>query len=439
VLTGLVDNGIIHLDDVDLRNEKVGLDVMDFVMDNVRVQTDEKRNTFAIQTPEHMPGVLRTGSALDNSNSVGVITPGNDTLLYGLHAHDFMAASSFPAPLLYWTGDLRDTSPALLEAASFWPAFNVFDDLGVEDVDDSVHVPMIWMSHPNVAAQPHYDRSHNLFVQLSGRKEITLLSPSMGRYIHPFPAVHASKKQSQIPFNDDLAEVEERFPNATRLAGYSVALNPGEVLYIPPFWYHSITTGEDASMSLSVVSPSWEEAHLSRGMYTALPLGSLTAKVEKMMAAQMVLIHLLSRTASLGGPKVFSEFVYDSRWKNLEGASAEAECFAEGETEEVAAIMEAWSSTDLLERLEAGAAEVAKVANDDLVLHGVKMNFVADYMEQLSSWAVGPDNAGAFMRDCLGYDSLEITEEWDGQGIMEGMEGDPNRLSENDPIKKDEL
>jgi len=59
-----------------------------------------------------------------------------------------------------------------------------------------------------------------------------------------------------------------------------VILEPGDVLYIPPFWWHRIETmsppkersnDSGVALSMSVVSPSAEEAELAQGLWHPLP------------------------------------------------------------------------------------------------------------------------------------------------------------------------
>ncbi len=55
----------------------------------------------------------------------------------------------------------------------------------------------MWFSHRNVTAHWHYDQSHNLFIQMYGRKRVLLIPPSSGPDMHLFPSIHPSYHQSQ--------------------------------------------------------------------------------------------------------------------------------------------------------------------------------------------------------------------------------------------------
>ncbi len=399
----------------------------DFEMEGIRYQPDPSKSTFAIMTPSDDQYSLRTSTGLgglDESGSVGIVTPDPEGLLDATFSS--FEASAGAGPLMYWTSDVRGTP--LNNSVSTWPALRVFDDLGIDSVDDdAVHVPMLWISHPTVAAQTHYDKSHNYFVQLWGSKTVTLFPPAYSRFMYSYPSVHAGRKMSQVPFMDEV----DAFPNATQLKGYEVELKAGEMLYIPPYWWHYIRAGgDDVAISLSVVSPSWEEAHLSRTEWTPLPIGSIDTHVEKVVSAQAILVHIISRVKTLGTPKLFSDFLYEDRWRAMYPEHVEyGECLGASDAEEADKFLERVQGTDLGERIETSAKEIGKMINDDMINQGIRLTFVGDYVEQLARWAVGPDKVAGFVRNCLQFEMLEFVEEVEGlDAIIEGADGDPNNL-----------
>lgn len=42
-----------------------------------------------------------------------------------------------------------------------------------------------------------------------------------------------------------------RFPNSAGLSGYSVLVNPGDVLYIPMYWWHHVESMTDVTESVT--------------------------------------------------------------------------------------------------------------------------------------------------------------------------------------------
>lgn len=134
-------------------------------------------------------------------------------------------------------------------------------------VDKELAVASVWMGHEGVTAQCHFDRSYNFFAQIHGRKRWTLYPPETWSLFYLYPHLHPNYHQSQVDSaNPDL----ERFPHFARPNGQQVILEPGDVLYIPPYWFHQVES-LDTGISLSVISPSEEELVWNQIQYYPLP------------------------------------------------------------------------------------------------------------------------------------------------------------------------
>ncbi|MFN6461430.1 MAG: cupin-like domain-containing protein [Nostoc sp. DedVER02] len=94
----------------------------------------------------------------------------------------------------------------------------------------------------------HFDRIHNLFVQVRGRKRFLLFPPSNYLSFYP-PLEDSSGIGHNSKVNPDLLNLElfPKFPWQERI---EVVLQPGEMLYLPPFWWHHVTA-IDENISLS--------------------------------------------------------------------------------------------------------------------------------------------------------------------------------------------
>lgn len=104
------------------------------------------------------------------------------------------------------------------------------------------------------------------------------------------------------------------FPQFTRAKAIEVILEPGDTLYIPPYWWHRVEA-LDLSMSLSVVSPSAEEGHLSRAYWMPLPFRKVAnSTAERAVAVQVYLVHLISRLPSVSSPREFATELYETRF-----------------------------------------------------------------------------------------------------------------------------
>ncbi|MFN6513531.1 MAG: cupin-like domain-containing protein [Nostoc sp. CreGUA01] len=94
----------------------------------------------------------------------------------------------------------------------------------------------------------HFDPLHNIFAQIKGRKRILLYPPS--DYLSFYPPLDST---SGVGFNSkvnpDTSDLE-LFPKFPRQDKIEIILQPGEILYIPPFWWHHLTA-VDENISLS--------------------------------------------------------------------------------------------------------------------------------------------------------------------------------------------
>ena len=80
----------------------------------------------------------------------------------------------------------------------------------------------------------HYDPKHNLLCQVVGAKRIRLYHPQYSDRLYPVEGKLYNNSQVDVE-RPDL----ERFPLAANLPYWECTLQRGEMLYIPPrFWHH---------------------------------------------------------------------------------------------------------------------------------------------------------------------------------------------------------
>jgi hypothetical protein len=106
----------------------------------------------------------------------------------------------------------------------------------------------LWISPPGAITPLHQEVTHNLLAQLEGEKEVTLFSPwdRAAMYSHPpwSRMPHVSRVAAHAP---DLV----KHPRFTRARPQRTRLEAGDVLYIPPLWWHWVRA-IDASLSYNL-------------------------------------------------------------------------------------------------------------------------------------------------------------------------------------------
>lgn len=105
----------------------------------------------------------------------------------------------------------------------------------------------IFLGSAGAVAPAHFDRHHNLLLQICGTKDVT---------VGQFEDLSVAQREIESHFgrNHNLHELPE---NAT-----TYHLEPGDGLYIPPYAFHWVKGGTDPSVSLSCGfrSPTSERA-----------------------------------------------------------------------------------------------------------------------------------------------------------------------------------
>ena len=115
-----------------------------------------------------------------------------------------------------------------------------------------------WIGGQGCVTQLHYDRDHNFLVQVRGRKELTLFSPEDSDYLYPNTGgayAHVSRIQ--------LDQVDTaQFPLFEKATPFHCVLEPGDLLYMPPYWWHQVRS---LDMAISV-NYWWNRFDISEGM-----------------------------------------------------------------------------------------------------------------------------------------------------------------------------
>ncbi|KAK3844459.1 MAG: hypothetical protein J3R72DRAFT_438100 [Linnemannia gamsii] len=143
----------------------------------------------------------------------------------------------------------------------------------------------IWVSLAGATTPLHYDRCHGILIQLVGRKRFVVFSHEDTHGLYPYDGIsgpgHASKvrglghcfpfppsstsstsssssastsasnKEYQQHLDDNMAEVQRRWPKIRNTTPWIVDLEPGDALYTPLGFWHEVTS-VDHSISITV-------------------------------------------------------------------------------------------------------------------------------------------------------------------------------------------
>lgn len=102
----------------------------------------------------------------------------------------------------------------------------------------------VWISSPHTTTPAHFDLSHNFFVQIHGEKHVLLAPPSAWEFLYLYPVLHPGHRSVQVNLT---APDLRAFPHFRPVDTVQAHLKSGDVLYIPPLWFHHITTATTAA------------------------------------------------------------------------------------------------------------------------------------------------------------------------------------------------
>lgn len=106
-----------------------------------------------------------------------------------------------------------------------------------------------WLSGPGLITPLHYDPVETFHWVIRGRKRFLCYPPGLGRY-YPFPFGSRAPFISQVDPDHPEPGKYPRFAGARPL---ELTIQPGEVLYLPAYWWHQVYSQGAVNISLNFV------------------------------------------------------------------------------------------------------------------------------------------------------------------------------------------
>ncbi|GJM33277.1 MAG: hypothetical protein DHS20C18_22780 [Saprospiraceae bacterium] len=148
------------------------------------------------------------------------------------------------------------------------------------DVFDSVN---LWIGGAGCITSLHFDFAHNFFMQIVGRKEFTLFSPKDTPNLYPSPMGKTNVSQLNLEAVD-----YEKFPLFRNATPLKVVVEPGDILFNPPGWWHHVRSLDNA---ISLTS-WWHRFELINGIgLEHFPVQEITEDIGRYLAAGMSIDH----------------------------------------------------------------------------------------------------------------------------------------------------
>ncbi|HET8646735.1 MAG TPA: cupin-like domain-containing protein [Vicinamibacteria bacterium] len=177
--------------------------------------------------------------------------------------------------------------------------------------------PHLWFGTEGNLTPLHYDMANNLFAQLQGRKRFTLFAPGESERLYPRPASSKHHNLSQV---DAERPDEGRHPLLAEAQPWACQVGPGDLLFLPAFWWHQVR-----SLEMGVSVSTW---------WAPRPEQFLTPMARRMAPVLYERDRLLTFKAMVAEPGEFQGFLGMARFMESHGEPAMALLFAGAALEE---------------------------------------------------------------------------------------------------------
>lgn len=144
---------------------------------------------------------------------------------------------------------------------------DLLDELAIDQINaqlcepdsswDHIFASNLFVGTQNVFSNLHCAPGGNFFLQVTGRKTWTLVDPALSPYLLPLPSRpfnHCLSMYGSYHAGDPAAPIH-------RLPRLTVTLEPGDLLYNPPWWWHEVVNdGETIGCALRHVPRPFERS-----------------------------------------------------------------------------------------------------------------------------------------------------------------------------------
>jgi len=131
---------------------------------------------------------------------------------------------------------------------AFFP--ELLPDIEIPDYVDKklFMVTNLWIGTGGNVTPLHWDSAQNLLSQVRGRKRVVLFEPKQTSFLYPFSVYSTMPHLSHI--NIEKPDIN-KFPKFKKAKGIECMLEPGEMLFIPAFWWHQVHSLEQLNIAIN--------------------------------------------------------------------------------------------------------------------------------------------------------------------------------------------
>lgn len=119
-------------------------------------------------------------------------------------------------------------------------------DIGGENLFSHKHrSPMqMYVGSKNSFTPLHFDRAPNFTTHIRGSKTWKIFAPADSKKLYSYPRLSQMGHFTKLHTEQDMVDFE-RFPRLRETVCWETIVRPGEIIYIPEYWWHSVSSADE--------------------------------------------------------------------------------------------------------------------------------------------------------------------------------------------------
>jgi hypothetical protein len=118
-------------------------------------------------------------------------------------------------------------------------------------INDVIFSTDLWYGSARNVTPIHYDAVDNFIVQIKGQKTVIMYAHNDTKFIYPQSLYTGGRFNFSEISSRKFLKDDQQYARFHKATAYMVPLEPGDVLYIPPGWWHEVHTHNEQATTIT--------------------------------------------------------------------------------------------------------------------------------------------------------------------------------------------